>query len=345
MTILLCALVAALVAAGTALALRDDSSKTRAAAGGSGRVDVEGVLNSSEASVVSIETGATTGVFGGAGSGFIVSKDGLIVTNNHVIAGAENIEVHFFDGSSTKATLVGSFPDDDIAMIKATGRSNLKPARIGSSDSLRVGDDVVAIGNALNLGGEPSVTLGIVSAKDRSISSGAVRLQHLIQTDAAINPGNSGGPLVNADGEVVGINTAIVQDAQNIGFSISIDAVKPLIEQLKNGKGQVNQDTATLGVNTLDLTNPDLSAQVLRQYGVTANRGAFITEVVPNSGAAKAGLQQGDVVTSIEGQSITGNDDVGRVIRGLKPGDKVKITYQRKGQEATVAATLGRRGG
>ncbi len=344
LVVLVGALVAALVAAGTTWILQDDPGR-RTAGAGSGRVDVEGVLKSSEASVVTIETGATSGVFSGAGSGFIVSKDGLIVTNNHVIAGAENIEVHFFDGSSAKAALVGSFPDDDIAMIKASGRTDLKPARIGSSDALHVGDDVVAIGNALNLGGQPSVTLGIVSAKDRSISSGAIRLQHLIQTDAAINPGNSGGPLVNADGEVVGINTAIVQDAQNIGFSISIDAVKPLIEQLRNGKGEINPDTATLGVTSLDVSDPQLTAQVLRQYGVKANRGAFVTEVVPGSAAAKAGLQQGDVITSIEGRPVTGTQDVGQAIRGRNPGDKVEITYERQGQESTTTATLDRRGG
>ena len=344
MILVAAALVAALIAAGTTWLLHDDTNR-RTAGVGQGRVDVEGVLSSSEASVVSIETGATTGVFGGAGSGFIVSKDGLIVTNNHVIAGADNIEVHFFDGSSTRGTLVGSFPDDDLAMIKASGRTDLKPARVGSSEALRVGDDVVAIGNALNLGGEPSVTLGIVSAKDRSISSGDIHLQHLIQTDAAINPGNSGGPLVNAQGEVVGINTAIVQDAQNIGFSIAIDAVKPLIDQLRNGKGAINPNTATLGVTTLDVTDPNLTAQELRQYGVTTNRGAYITEAVPGSGAAKGGLQHGDVITAIDGKPVTGTKDVGQIIRSYRPDDKVEITYERKGQEAKTTVTLGRRGG
>ncbi len=340
--VLVSLLVAALVAAATTWVVRDRTSTN---VGARGRIDVAGVLNSSEASVVSIETGASNGVFGGAGSGFVVSRDGLIVTNNHVIAGAQNIQVHFTDGSTTSASLVGSFPDDDIAMIRAKGRSNLKAARLGSSDALHVGDDVVAIGNALNLGGQPSVTLGIVSAKDRSISSGSIRLQHLIQTDAAINPGNSGGPLVNSDGQVVGINTAIVQDAQNIGFSISIDAVKPLIDQLRNGQGAVNPNTATLGVSTLDLTDPDLTGQVLRQYGVTANQGAFVTDVQSGSGAAGAGLQQGDVITAIDGKPVTGSNGVEQQIRAKQPGDQVTITYERRGQERTATATLRKRGG
>lgn len=340
--LLLIALVAAVVAAGTIWALRGSGS-VRAA--GNGRIDVKRVLDGAEVSVVSIETGATNGVFGGAGSGFIVSKDGYIVTNNHVIAGSDKITVHLSDGTTAAATLVGSFPANDIAMIKASGRSDLKPARIGSSQNLQVGDDVVAIGNALNLGGEPSVTLGIVSAKDRSISSGNINLQHLVQTDAAINPGNSGGPLVNASGEVVGINTAIVQDAQNIGFSISIDSVKPLIDQLKAGHGAVNVDTATLGVNTVDVSDPNLSPQVLKQYAVTADRGAFIAEVTNGSGAAAAGLAQGDVITAIDGRTVASAADVTSAIRNHKAGDQVQITYEHRGKQATVAAKLQRRGG
>ena len=141
------------------------------------------------------------------------------------------------DGSEHAATLVGASPDDDIAIIQVQDVDDLVPAELGSSDDLQVGDEVIAIGNALNLGGEPSVTRGIVSAKDRDLTAEGVDLEDLIQTDAAINPGNSGGPLVNAAGQVVGMNTAIVADAQNIGFAIAIDAARPIIEDLKAGEG------------------------------------------------------------------------------------------------------------
>jgi len=340
--VLIAALVGALTAGGLVWAL-GGSKSTRAVAGR--RLDIHRLLTCSQPSVVSIETGATTGVFGGAGSGFVVDRNGLIITNNHVIDGSDNIQVHFFDGTQAKATLVGSFPDSDIAMIKTSGRHDLSPAHLGTSSALQVGDDVVAIGNALNLGGRPSVTLGIVSAKDRSISSGPVQLDNLIQTDAAINPGNSGGPLVNQNCEVVGINTAIVKDAQNVGFSISIDSVKPLIAQLKAGKGTINPANATLGVTVLDVTDPEVKPEDLHKYGVTAGQGAFITTVLPGSAAGGAGLTQGDVITEIDGQPVTNAGDVGTAIRSHRPGDKVSVTFEHAGQRQTVTATLTRRGG
>ena len=186
-------------------------------------LNIQKILDIARPSVVTIQTGSPDGLFGGAGSGVIISADGLILTNAHVIEGAGNeITIRYNDGTTSEATLVGASTADDIALLQAAA-SNLTPAKLGSSANLLVGDPVVAIGNALNLGGDPSVTSGIVSAKDREISDGSISLDNLIQTDAAINPGNSGGPLVNANGEVVGINTAIIQGAQNIGFSIAID--------------------------------------------------------------------------------------------------------------------------
>ena len=188
------------------------------------------------------------------GSGIVLSADGLVLTNAHVIGSVGDITVVLSDGSEHPATLVGASPDDDLAVIQVQDvDEDLVPAELGSSDDLQVGDEVIAIGNALNLGGEPTVTRGIVSAKDRDLNAEGVTLEGLIQTDAAINPGNSGGPLVNAAGQVVGMNTAIVADAQNLGFSIAIDVARPIIEDLKAGEGQVTPDQAFLGVSSTDV--------------------------------------------------------------------------------------------
>ncbi len=233
---------------------------------------------------------------------------------------------------------MGSFPDDDVALIQIKDATGLKAAELGSSNDIRVGDPVVAIGNALNLGGQPSVTEGIVSAKNREIQAAEGTYKNLIQTDAAINPGNSGGPLINGGGQVVGINTAIIKDAQNIGFAISIDAVKPLIEDLKNGKGAVTPDTAFLGVSTQSII--DVNDATIEKYKVTRDDGAFVSDVVPGSGAEAGGLQPGDVIAKIDGQDITSAADVGTVIRKKKPGDRVEIEYEREGQKQTATVTL-----
>ena len=212
------------------------------------------VLGNVEPSVVSIQTtSAVVEGQAGAGTGIILTSDGLALTNAHVVAGLPDIQVGIFDGTRAEATLVGSFPEEDIALIQIQGRDDLIPAELGSSDALQVGAEVIAIGNALNLGGRPTVTLGIVSALNRSLEAEGISLEGLVQTDAAINPGNSGGPLVNAAGQVVGVNTAIIGDAQSIGFAIAIDQVKPLIEEIRAGGGEVRGDQPFLGVNTTDV--------------------------------------------------------------------------------------------
>ena len=202
--------------------------------------DVRSVVEKAQASVVAIEFNTTTSVRGrtvqgsGAGSGVIISGNGLVLTNAHVVENATNLKVTLSDGSKYDATIIGSDTTQDIALIQLQNASNLPAATLGSSADLQVGDGVVAIGNALDLDGSLTVTSGIVSAKDRSLSnSDGSTLAHLIQTDAAINSGNSGGPLLNMAGQVVGINTAIIQNSQNLGFSIAIDSVKPLIESLQ----------------------------------------------------------------------------------------------------------------
>ncbi len=247
-----------------------------------------------------------------------------------------------FDGSQAPATLVGSFPDEDVALIQLDGRDDLVPAELGSSGALQVGQEVIAIGNALNLGGQPTVTQGIVSALGRSLQAENVSLRGLIQTDAAINPGNSGGPLVNAAGQVVGINTAIIGDAQNIGFSIAIDQVKPLIEKIRAGGGAVRGDQAFLGVNTTDVAAE--SQATLDQYGIDRDDGAFVQSVVAGSGADDAGVQAGDVITAVNGQVTKDSASVGAVIKELAVDDVVTLTVVRDGTEMQIQATLGRRG-
>jgi S1-C subfamily serine protease len=343
-------LVAALVASGITVALDDDSPSTAdrpvltPVTTSDGALDIQGILAKVQPSVVSIHTSASTanGLFEGAGSGIVLTADGLVLTNAHVIGSFGDITVVLNDGSEHPATLVGSSPDDDLAVIQVQDVSDLVPAELGSSDDLRVGDEVIAIGNALNLGGDATVTRGIVSAKDRDLQTEGVSLEGLIQTDAAINPGNSGGALVNAAGQVVAVNTAIVADAQNLGFSIAIDRARPIIEDLKAGQGQVTPNQAFLGVSSSELS--DLTEQAKVQFNIDVDEGAFVAEVVPGSAADDAGLVPGDVIVAIDGDDIAEADDVRAAILDKEPGDTIEITILRAGEERTVEAELGRRG-
>ncbi len=306
-----------------------------------GALDIQKILDIARPSVVTIQTGGPDSLFGSAGTGVVISEDGLILTNAHVIEGAGgSITVRFNDGTSSAAELVGASTGDDIALIKAD-QAGLTPAKLGSSANLLVGDPVVAIGNALNLGGDPSVTSGIVSAKDREISDGSVSLDNLIQTDAAINPGNSGGPLVNANGEVVGINTAIIQGAQNIGFSIAIDSVQELIQKLQTGGGDLTPDTPVLGITTVDVSSPDIPQEFKDQFGITVDQGAIVVSVDPKSGAGTAGVQEGDVVVAFDGDTVTGSTQLTKLVRARKPGDQVSVEVEREGQRQTFTVTLG----
>lgn len=345
------AVVAALVA-GALLLNDDDPTALRQSAttaptgpnltvGGSG-LDIQALLQRAQPSVVTINSSLTGGL--GSGTGIVLTGDGFILTNNHVIEGGNDYEVRFFDGRRYDATLVGAFPDNDIAMVKIEPDEALVPAVLGSSDDLRVGDDVVAIGNALNLGTNPSVTRGIVSAKDRTIEAPGIYLTELIQTDAAINHGNSGGPLVNARGEVVGVNTAIIEDSQSIGFSISIDSVKPLIDQLKAGEGEIDGNTAFLGVSSIDVDSSDLNQSVLQQYGVTASSGAFVSDVQADSPASKAGIEVGDVIVGIDGDDVPDSTVVGQVVRDHEPGDAITVVVERRGKRRAIDVTLAKRG-
>jgi putative serine protease PepD len=347
------AVVAALVSAGVSVAMDDGGGSTATGSHpiatpittSKGSLDIGAILQKVQPSVVSIETTEQTfqGEVSAAGSGIVLSADGLVLTNAHVVAGLGNITVVLANGDKHAATLVGSSPDDDIAVLKTEGVSNLTPAELGSSADLQVGEEVIAIGNALNLGGQPTVTRGIVSAKDRDLTAQGVQLQGLIQTDAAINPGNSGGPLVNAAGQVIGMNTAIVADAQNLGFSIAIDTAKPIVQDIEDGKGTITPNGAFLGVSTLDIGG--LTDAQRERFDVDVDKGALVTEVVPGSAAADGGLQVGDVITKVDGRSIDQAADVRDVILDHKAGDKIDVDIARGKDRKTVSVTLGTRAG
>jgi S1-C subfamily serine protease len=303
-------------------------------------LDIQAVLAKVQPAVVAIGVAGSQGR--GAGTGIILTADGEVLTNNHVIDGATTIEVTL-NGESTprQADLVGADPSADLALIKIRDASGLPVAELGNSAAAKVGDDVVAIGNALALPGGPTVTEGIISAKDRTLPEAG--LDGLIQTDAAINHGNSGGPLVDAAGDVIGINTAVIRgggsDAEGIGLAIAIDTAKPIIEALRKG-GTPAADRAFLGVSSQDLT-PEIRDNIQ----TPAASGAVIAEVVAGSAADQAGLRRLDVIVKIDGKDVQGAVNVGSAIRAKKPGDTVVIEYYRGGERRRTTATLGTRPG
>ena len=336
------ALVGALVAGGIVAAVDDDGrgTVTRPARQLSGAtLDIRGVLDAVEPGVVSINVAGRIGQ--GAGSGMVIDEEGHVLTNAHVVRGAQRITVSLADGREEAADLVASMPSRDVALLKLRDPGELQPVELGESAALQVGDEVVAVGNALNLGETPSVTTGIVSALSRSISAeNGVNLDNLIQTDAAINPGNSGGPLVNASGEVIGVNTAIAGGAENIGFAIAIDAIEPLLEDLKAGQGEVSGGPF-LGVSTIDVEA--VTPAVRERLGIEAESGAFVQQVVPGSGADTAGLRAGDVIVELNGEEIDEAADIARIVQGLRRGQEVELVVDREGERQTITATIGSR--
>ena len=266
----------------------------------------------------------------GLGSGLIIDPSGLIITNNHVVAGAENITVGLGDGRTFTGKVLGHDEQTDIALVKLQGDvKNLpSPPPLGDSDALRVGDYVVAIGSPFGL--SLTVTMGIVSAKGRQIGAG--NYDDFIQTDAAINPGNSGGPLFDLQGKVVGINTAIVAGGQGIGFSVPINLVKSLIPQLERGKVV----RGYVGVVIQDLT-PELA----KGLQLSADHGALVASVAPNGPAAKAGVHEGDVVVSADGQPVKTASELSRKIAVTPPGQRLSLGVDRNNQVHDLALTLG----
>jgi putative serine protease PepD len=302
-------------------------------------------------SVVSIKVTASSG--SDEGSGVIMTSDGAILTNNHVISAAASggsISVTFNNGDTAKATIVGRDASTDLAVIKASGVSNLKPATFGNSDSVHVGDTVLAIGSPLGL--EGSVSAGIISALHRPVDVGSsdqqpqspfgdpfgqqqqsqgptTVLNDAIQTDAPINPGNSGGPLVDAEGRVIGINSAIASLSSGtgqtgnigVGFAIPVDEAQQVAQQLLKGQTVTH---AVLGVSASDVTG-----------------GARVEAVTASGGAAKAGLRVGDVITKVDSTTVTDATELTAAIRSHSAGEKVQLTYTRNGSSHTITATLG----
>lgn len=272
----------------------------------------------------------------GAGTGIILNKDGHVLTNAHVVEGATEIKVVLSDGREFDGKVVGRDTATDLAVLEIKA-DNLTPAPLGDSEALHVGDTVIAVGHALALPGGPTVTEGIVSALERSIRepNGAV-LENLIQTDAAINPGNSGGALLDDQGRVVGINTAVAGQAQNIGFAIAITPARAIVNQLI-ASGKVTR--AFLGVNMLDVT-PEIASR----QDLTVKEGALIVQVVRNTPAEQAGLEPGDVIVLLEGKKVTSADDVKRALDSKKPGDRVELEIVRRDERIKVAVVLRERG-
>ncbi|MFC7527753.1 trypsin-like peptidase domain-containing protein [Actinoplanes sp. GCM10030250] len=343
---LVIALGAGGVGAATALALDDGGSGQSVQTGNSSvtRVVDRSSLAQIAAAVTDSVVSITTGT--GEGSGVVLTADGYIVTNNHVVSTAQgqSVNIIFADGTKAAASVVGTDPRTDLAVVKANGVSNLKAATFGDSAQTQVGDTVLALGSPLGL--EGSVTAGIISAKDRSIQSsgeedqnqpnpfgggqqqqqGTTTMSGLLQTDAPINPGNSGGALVNTNGEVIGINSAIATSGSNsgnigLGFAIPSNKAKQVAESLMQGK---KVSHPALGVSVAD----------------AENGGALISSVTANSAAAKAELQQGDVVTQVDGKTVEDSDDLVAAVQAGAVGQKMTLNFTRNGSEKTVTVTL-----
>ncbi|MFC4021654.1 trypsin-like peptidase domain-containing protein [Micromonospora sp. GCM10011542] len=324
--------------AGGALALAIDGdgggvTRTYSAAPVLNSADLPKIAAAVQDSVVSITTGS------GEGSGVVLSADGYVLTNNHVVAsaGGDTVRVVFADGKNAEAKIIGTDPKTDLAVVKASGVSGLKPATLGDSDAMQVGDQVLALGSPLGLQG--SVTAGILSARDRTIRAGEGQQQDprqqgeavssisgLLQTDAPINPGNSGGALVNTRGEVIGINTAIATSGQStgnigVGFAIPSNKAKDVAGKLQRGE---------------KVSHPSLGVSVNMAEG----GGAMVAAVTPGSAAEKAGIQRGDVITRFGDKAVNDSDDLVGAVQAGKVGDRVEVQFKRNGAEKTATVTL-----
>jgi len=311
------------------------------------------VVDKVSPSVVSIVINTTKQtIFGAAeqqasGTGIIISKDGYVLTNHHVVSTASKAQVVMSDGTTyDDVKVVGSDPLNDIAYLKIDGVNDLTPAELGDSSTTRVGQQVVAIGNALGQF-QNTVSSGIVSGRGRPLSASAdgsgtsaESLTDLLQTDAAINPGNSGGPLLNFSGQVIGINTAVASDAQGIGFAIPINAAKGTIKSVLAGNGV---QRSYLGLRYVEIT-----VAVAKQYDLPVRQGAYVlssgseSAVVAGGPADKAGIRDKDIITKINGQVVGVAGGVSTLVGQYAPGDTVEITYLRNGKEAATKVTLGK---
>jgi serine protease Do len=262
------------------------------------------------------------------GSGFVISSDGYILTNNHVVDGVDEIKVHFSDSSVRDAKIIGQDPKTDLALIQVADAKDLKSLPLGDSDAILPGDFVVAIGNPFGL--DHTVTMGIVSAKGRELGQGPY--DDYIQTDAAINPGNSGGPLLDMSGAVIGINSAINPQANTIGFAVPINIAKEILPQLK-ANGAVTR--GWLGVTVQEVT-PELAAALK----LDVKEGALVAQTAPDSPADKAGIKRGDVIQTFAGKAVGRPRDLSRSVAATEVGKKVPITVLRDGKSVDLEVTI-----
>ena len=274
----------------------------------------------------------------GTGSGFIISTDGVILTNSHVIDGADKVTVTLTDGRTLPGEVMGTDPITDMAVVKIAAQ-NLPTVALGDSEKLQIGEWAIAIGNPLGL--DNTVTTGIISATGRNSSQIGVgdKRVDFIQTDAAINPGNSGGPLLNARGEVIGINTAIIRNAQGLGFAIPVNTARDIAEQLI-AKGRV--DHAYLGIRMTALT-PEIKQRlkVERNVNLDGQEGVLIVGIVPNSPAARSGLRAGDLITAIDKQKISTANQVQQVVAKTRVGEQLSLQLIRQGNPLALRVEVG----
>jgi S1-C subfamily serine protease len=367
---LVAALIGALIGGGIVAASDHGASSTTVkeiSAGPAllnGTTDIESVIAKVMPAVVSIDATApepaSQSPFGGGsgsgtqeeeGTGMIITSDGEVVTNNHVITGATTITVTLFGSvKSLPAKLIDTDPTNDVALLQIEGQSNLPTVSYGNSDDVQVGDAVVAIGNALGLqAGSPTVTQGIISATGRTVQAGdssgnaTETLSNMFQTDAAINPGNSGGPLVDSSGKVIGMNTAVASDeegtsqAENIGFAIPANKIQQELPELRSRSIGSNSQN---GSGYLGVEIETLTSQLRSTYNFVPTQGAVVIDVASGSPADVAGLEEGDVITSLDGKAITSADQLGSTIQADKPGQSVRIGLYRGQAQMTMTATL-----
>jgi serine protease Do len=270
------------------------------------------------------------------GSGFVITPDGEILTNNHVVAGAQKVEVKLRDRRVFTAKTLGTDPVTDVALIKVDAGAPLPVLALGDSDALQVGDWVVAVGNPLMF--EGTVTVGVVSGKGRrglSDNPDSASFENFIQTDAAINFGNSGGPLINTAGQVVGINSAMIQPAQNIGFAVAINTARAIIPQLK-AKGKVVR-----GMLGIQIT--DVNQDIMRAFHLPSMDGAFVEAVTDGGPAAKAGVRHGDTIVAIDGHPVREPNDLIVYVSSVEPGRAVRLSVLRDGRTLSLTPTLSER--
>ena len=267
----------------------------------------------------------------GLGTGFIIDKDGYVVTNNHVVKDADKIKVVLKDEREFDAEIIGRDPQTDLALIKIDTKKDLPTVRLGSSDKLKVGEWVAAIGSPFGL--EQTVTAGIVSAKGRVIGSGPY--DDFIQTDASINPGNSGGPLINMMAEVVGINTAIIARGQGIGFAIPIDLANNIIKQLKTN-GEVTR-------GWLGITIQDLKGDLAEYHNLKDKSGVLVAEVIPGDPAAKAGIKAKDIIIKVNGEKVMTSRELTATAAKMTVGEKATVTVLRDGKKKSFDVEIGKR--